>query len=93
MSYKIQTIDCSLTSVKILINSSPVSYLTSLQSARLRIVCTAMLCMRGVVSPDFSSNSGSNLSKLRDTSADDTLKNNNELSKSALQVLLLKSIC
>lgn len=46
---------------------------THLQSAILRIVCTAMLCILGVVSPDFVKSSGSKRSTLLATSVEDTL--------------------
>lgn len=51
------------------------SYLTVLQSAIVRIVCTAMWCIRALVSPDFVRSSGKILSTLRDTSAGETLIN------------------
>jgi len=48
-------------------------YLTSRQSAILRIVWTAMLCILGVGSPDLDRSSGSRRSTLRATSAGVTL--------------------
>ena len=47
--------------------------LTHLQSAMLKIVWIAILCIRGVVSPDFVKSSGSKRSTLRAISAGDTL--------------------
>lgn len=47
---------------------------THLQSAILSIVCTAMLWILGVVSPDLVNNSGSNLSTLLAISVEDTLR-------------------
>jgi hypothetical protein len=46
---------------------------THLQSAMLRIVCTAILCILGEVSPDFVRSSGSKRSTLLAISAEDTL--------------------
>jgi hypothetical protein len=54
-------------------NVSCYFYLTSRQSAILRIVWTAMLCILGVGSPDLDRSSGSRRSTLRATSAAVTL--------------------
>lgn len=42
-------------------------------SAILKMVCVAMVLMRGVVSPAFANNSGSSVSRLREASPVETL--------------------